>query len=221
MKGRTTAMDQRSDGELLDAWHAADAMAFEVLVQRYQGPLLRHSRALLGDRRGCEDVVQEALIRLAKKPPVLPESVRSDPRAQEAVLASWLHQVTRNLCMDAMRREKRRERREAEVAVEAASGGGINDVESRDTRAAVERSLLKLPSEQREVLVLRLLGERSYKEIAEITGRKIGTVGWMISVGLQQLAQELAPLVTGESGSRSSYGVRAAQAAGLQGGPTQ
>jgi RNA polymerase sigma-70 factor (ECF subfamily) len=213
-------MDQRSDGELLDAWHNADALAFEALVLRYQGPLLRHSRALLGDRRGCEDVVQEALIRLAKKPPVLPEGVRNDPRAQEAVLAAWLHQVTRNLCMDVMRREKRRARREAEVAVEGASSGGIGDVESRDTRAAVERSLLQLPPEQREVLVLRLLGERSYKEIAEITGRKIGTVGWMISVGLQQLAAELAPLIALEPGSRSRFGAHAAQAASLQGGPT-
>ena len=51
----------------------------------------------------------------------------------------------------------------------------------RATRAGRRRAraLAPLAPEQREVLVLRLLGERCYKEIAEITGKKIGTVGWL------------------------------------------
>jgi DNA-directed RNA polymerase specialized sigma24 family protein len=39
------------------------------------------------------------------------------------------------------------------------------------------------------------LGERSYKEIAEITGKKLGTVGWLVSEGLARLSTSLAPLV--------------------------
>ena len=62
----------------------------------------------------------------------------------------------------------------------------------------MRRELARLPVDQREVLVLRLLDERSYKEIAEITGKKIGTVGWLISVGLKELGQRLGPLMSGE-----------------------
>ena len=51
--------------------------------------------------------------------------------------------------------------------------------------------LARLPEDQREVLVLRLFGERSYREIAEITGRKVGTIGWLVSVGMKALAREL------------------------------
>lgn len=188
-------MDQRSDGTLLDAWIGGDSGAFEALVHRHEGPLLRHARAVLGDWRGGEDVVQEALLRLARKPPELPADTRGDSEAERAVLASWLHRVTRNLCMDAMRSEQRRKRREEAVATKEATSGGLCEVEAQDTRDAVERSLSKLPADQREVLVLRLLGERSYREIADITGRKVGTIGWLISVGLKALAQELAPLV--------------------------
>jgi DNA-directed RNA polymerase specialized sigma24 family protein len=48
------------------------------------------------------------------------------------------------------------------------------------------------------VLVLRLFDDKSYAEIAAITGRKVGTVGWLISVGMKALAEELSPLAGGQ-----------------------
>ena len=188
-------MDDSSDGQHLAAWIAGDAGAFEALVDRHQAALLRHARALLGERVGVEDAVQEAFLRLAQKPPEIPRPALGDPEAERAVLASWLHRVMRNLCMDTLRRESRRRRREETVAPDEASAGGLDGVEARDTRRAVERSLEKLADDQREVLVLRLFGDRSYAEIAEITGKKIGTIGWLISVGMKALATELSPLV--------------------------
>lgn len=191
-------MEERTDGELLAAWGRGDSGAFTALVTRHEGALLRHARVLLGDGRAGEDVVQEVLLRLARKPPELPPEVRGDARAEHAVLSSWLHQVLRNLCMDTQRGERRRRRREAEVSSAEATSGGVETVEAADTRAAVERGLARLALEQREVLVLRLFEDKSYAEIAAITGRKVGTVGWLISVGMKALAAELAPLLGGE-----------------------
>ena len=101
--------------------------------------------------------------------------------------------------MDTLRADKRRRRRERNVAADEANEGGIGSIEEADTRAAVEKEIEKLPVDQREVLVLRLLGDRSYKEIAEITGRPIGTVGWLVSLGLKALGAGLAPLLEGRS----------------------
>ena len=103
--------------------------------------------------------------------------------------------------MDVARSEMRRKRREQEAAAGESADGGLAVVDQGDTRSVVEKQLNRLPSEQREVLVLRLLGERSYKEIAEITGKKIGTVGWLVSVGLKTLSRELAPILDGVSRS--------------------
>ena len=89
-----------------------------------------------------------------------------------------------------------------------AHGRNRASLEEHDTREAVERGLSRLPADQREVLVLRLLAERSYKEIAEITGRKIGTVGWLVSLGLKALANELAPLVGIGGGVQGSAAVQ-------------
>jgi RNA polymerase sigma-70 factor, ECF subfamily len=192
--------DDLSEAALLDRYRSGDTDAFEALVLSHQASLLRHAGGLLGQGSQAEDVVQEAFIRLAQQPPTLPPEVEGDAQAQRAALASWLHKVTRNICMDVMRSEGRRKRREHEVAPAEAAPGGLEAVELSDTQAAVDRSLERLPQDQREVLVLRLLGEKSYKEIADITGKKIGTVGWLVSVGLKALADELAPLLGGAPG---------------------
>jgi RNA polymerase sigma-70 factor, ECF subfamily len=188
-----------SDGDLLAQLERGDGSALAPLVERHQAALLRHARALIGDDSGHEDVVQETFMKLLERPPVLPEAVRGDHAVESAHLLSWLHKVTRNGCMDTLRKEQRRKHREEQAAAPEATqpshASGAALVEARDTRAAVERGLELLHPDQREVLVLRLVSERSYKEIAEITGRKIGTVGWLISEGLTALAEKLGPLL--------------------------
>jgi len=205
-------MSDPTDGSLLDAHRRGDRRAFHELVRRHEDALLQHARALLGRGSGYEDVVQEAFLRLAQTPPTLPDGVRGDPGGERAHLGAWLSTVTRNLCMDTLRSETRRRRREAAAAGhEGTSDAGHEGIDADDTREAVRRELEKLPDDQREVLVLRLVAERSYKEIAEITGKKIGTVGWLISVGLQQLSEKLGPIVAVET-ARSSGAVTSSSA---------
>ena len=187
-----------SDGQLLRAFRGGDATAFTELVNLHQAALLRHARALLGPGSLYEDVVQDVFLKLAQTPPEIPSEADGDERLERVHLLSWLHKVTRNGCMDAMRAEKRRRRREQDVAASEAHEGGIGSVEEKDTREAVEREIGRLPVEQREVLVLRLLGDRSYREIAEITGRPIGTVGWLVSLGLKALGEGLSPILAAE-----------------------
>ena len=55
--------------------------------------------------------------------------------------------------------------------------------------------------------MLRLIGERSYREIADITGKKVGTVGWLISEGLDALGRELAHLLPGAAAPRTRAGI--------------
>ncbi|MBL8800431.1 MAG: RNA polymerase sigma factor [Planctomycetes bacterium] len=197
-------MDPRTDGELLTALQRGDRHALTELVERHQRVLLGHARALVGDGGRHEDIVQEVYLKLLERPPQIPPERLGDPEAERALLRAWLHTVTRNCCMDSLRSDSRRRARESSAATQDIARpshvGGAVAVEQRDTRAAVERGLAKLPQDQREVLVLRLLGERSYKDIAEITGKKIGTVGWLISEGLKALAGELAPLADGVNG---------------------
>jgi len=117
--------------------------------------------------------------------------------------------------MDTIRSDTRRKHREQAVAPNEAADGGLATVEERETRALVERELSKLPVDQREVLALRLMGERSYKEIAEITGKNVGTVGWLISVGLKALGEGLEPLLEGRKRAARNGTVRIETGLGL------
>ena len=193
-------MTESSDARLLEAWRGGDPGAFNELVQRYQDPLLRHARGLLGAGSPYEDVVQEVFLKLARERVVLPPG---DPSGRGRQLSAWLHKVTRNACMDIIRSESRRKWRERDVAQSERTQGDLHRVEAEDTRALVEGEIEKLPVDQREVLVLRLLAERSYREIADVTGKKIGTVGWLISEGLKTLSGNLAPLVQADIGTRA------------------
>lgn len=187
-----------SDGTLLDAWRRGDPAAFDGLVGRHERALIAHAESLVG-ASGAQDAVQETLVRLAHRPPALPTQVRGDGEGERAVLAAWLHRVLRRVCLDQLRAERRRRRREREAAAAEAVAGGQEGVEQGELREVVERGMQRLPEAQREVLVLRLFGERSYREIAEITGKKVGTVGWLISEGLARLAEELGPVVAPET----------------------
>ena len=205
-------MNETPDGQLLRRHRKGDTAAFTELVKRHEGCLLQHARAVLGTGGPYEDAVQEAFLKLAQNPPVVPPEADGDAALERAHLLSWLHTVTRNNCMDLIRSETRRNRREHQAARHEGTDGEMSRIDEHDTRAVVKREVEKLPPDQREVLVLRLLGERSYKEIAEITGKKIGTVGWLVSVGLQALGAQLQPLLAlPDAGARSSRSVPSAR----------
>jgi RNA polymerase sigma-70 factor, ECF subfamily len=185
----------QSDQDLFQRWLAGQPGSFDPLLTRHSGALLVHARALLGDAAAAEDVVQEAFLRLLARPPEVRAMAPGESASDRSPLSSWLHRVTHNLCMDALRSNRRRQRREAENAPPEATDGGLLALEREDTRLAVERGLERLPAEQREVLALRLFGEQSYKEIAALTGKKIGTVGWLIAEGIKALSRDLAHLL--------------------------
>ena len=199
-------MTRSPEATPLQRHRAGEPEAFGQLVERHQAAMLRLARALLGVGSAAEDAVQDAFLRLAQKPPRFDERGPDGP-SEERQLASWLYTVTRNICMDVLRAESRRKSREREVAAREACEGGLAQVEAADTRAWVEQRLAALPIDQREVLVLRLLLDKSYREIAEITGKTVGTVGWIVSVGLKALSADLGPLLgANRNGSENGLG---------------
>ncbi|MEM8713744.1 MAG: RNA polymerase sigma factor [Planctomycetota bacterium] len=183
--------------ELLRAHRRGEVTAFTQLVELFQGALLRHARTLFMGRSGAgaaDDAVQEVFLTLARNPPD-----PDDPSFGSSLrLGAWLHRVTRNQCLDMLRSDTRRRDREVDASSQedhVPEDPALAAVDARDTRSAVERTLERLPDDQREAVTLRLLEERSYAEIASITGRKVGTVGWLISQGMKVLAAELSPLL--------------------------
>lgn len=175
-----------TDQELLDRYLSGDVRAFEAFLGRHEGPLLRFVTRLCSSRRGArelaQDIVQEVFLRLLRE-------LRRKKRTGHP--SAWLYRVSRNLVIDASRKESRMERREQLAAVPEVQPAGCCEAETREVNGVVTEKLLGLPPNQRDVLILKIQEGRTYREIAEITGLSPSNVGYLIHHGLKALAGEL------------------------------
>lgn len=125
--------------------------------------LRRYARALVGDRARADDLVQDTIERAWNKFHLWRPG--SDLRA-------WLFTVMHNVHINQIRATRDFVELDDEAAEMAVAGAQGASLEIRD----LERALVLLPVEQREVLLLVGLEDLSYAEVAEVLGIPIGTV---------------------------------------------
>ncbi len=99
MRERTrTHRPGMTDSVLAQHYLAGDQQAFEVLVQRYSGPLFTFIRRFLGGEYDAAcDILQQVMLQLYIS---LPKLRTGEP------LKAWLYQVARNRCLDELRRKR-------------------------------------------------------------------------------------------------------------------
>ena len=141
--------------------------------------LRRYARALLGDRTGADDLVQDTMERGWKKLSTWQRG--SDMRA-------WLFGIMHNLHVDQVRKpslptEELDEDTPLPVSHQSLSDG----LEMRD----LDTALRSLPPEQREILLLVALEEMSYEEVAATLGLPLGTVMSRLSRARQKLRAQM------------------------------
>ncbi len=151
-----------------------DETAFERLVLHCQDGLVQYLTLLSRDPVLGEDLAQETFVRLYRSR----EAYR--PKAR---FKTYLYRIARNLWMDHLRREIPRgpklsldtpNRHGATLATNLAAEPPTQP-DQHDSKALV-RALLRLPEEQREVLLLSQIEEMSYPEVAELLEIPLGTV---------------------------------------------
>jgi RNA polymerase sigma-70 factor (ECF subfamily) len=143
--------------------------------------LRRYARALTGDRHRADDLVQDTLERALIKSALWRPGSRLD---------AWLMTLMHNLFLNQLQ-TARRESAEAleDLAFEPGERARQSDsLEVKDLQAALQR----LPVEQRAVLLLVTLDERSYEETARILDLPLGTVMSRLSRARDRLRQLLA-----------------------------
>lgn len=161
----------------------AKAASFEEVVQRYEAPLLRYAAHFVSNPDAAQDIVQNAFIKLSLR--WTPESDRS-----QAELSAWLYRVTHNLAVDHIRREARRSfflsRHAAEQECELVECDTATPVSEAAETAVMLLKSLSLREQQ--VVTLKVYEERSYREIAQITGLSESNVGYILHHAMQKLA---------------------------------
>jgi RNA polymerase sigma-70 factor (ECF subfamily) len=141
---------------------------FEATVLPHLDAAFNLARWLLRNRTDAEDVTQDAVFR----------AFRAFGAYRSGNARAWLLQIVRNTCFTWLRQN-----RMAAEFTEFDENTMPQESENPETlalagsnREQLTRALESLPESFREILVLRELEGCSYKEIAEITSRPIGTV---------------------------------------------
>ncbi|GAC1337610.1 MAG: RNA polymerase sigma factor [Myxococcales bacterium] len=151
-----------ADADLLDQFRRGDVRAFEILVRRYQRPVVGIARRFTRDQDEAEDLAQRAFINAAARA----------GGWRGGSFKSWLFRIVVNLAKNHLRDTARFDRSEEAAEREASpvESGAQERLEEQEQRAALRRGIAQLPRRQREVLLLRIDGDLPFAEIAATLG---------------------------------------------------
>lgn len=173
----------------MDTERARTETAFAAVVDAYQARLLRYVARLLGNASAAEDVVQRAFIKCAVS--------WKGPLEPSEDLSAWLYRVAHNEALDFVRRERRRgflHRRKADedrhlgADVQAPEVPGGAEGAADDAALAAADALRRLSDRDRLLVTLKVYEEKSYREIAAITGLSVSNVGVSLHNAMRKLA---------------------------------
>ena len=180
-----------------------DTAAFEELVLSYQDKMYSLSLRMTGNQEDAYDMTQEAFLKAYTNL----ANFRGDSK-----FSVWLYRLTSNVCIDFLRRRKRKpissltyinednEPQDLELPDERFVPDTI--AERNELREAVAHGMDSLPEEYRQILVLREINGLSYNEIGEALNLEVGTVKSRIFRARKRLVEIL--MKDGNIGSDSS-----------------
>ena len=167
-----------SDQDLIAAINSGDQSAFETLYYRYRDWVVALAFRFTGDTELALDVLQEAFLYFVKKFPGF---------RLTSQLKTFLYPAVRNLSIAARRQ---RDRFSADAASSAALEQLPNESSANPPDDTVQAVLNTIPSEQREVLLLRFVDGLDLKEIAAALEIPLGTVKSRLHNSLEKLRQD-------------------------------
>ena len=206
-RGSVREVTEQEESEWLERARGGDAGAYGRLVRLHQRRVHATALQMLSDRGEAEDATQETFLRAWRA------LERFDGRSK---LSTWLYRICVNVCLNAIRRRKRRassdldDPRIPEPAADPTQGrtdpGAALETDQMERRLAA--ALDSLSPTLRSAVVLVLLQGMPHKEAADVLGCPEGTVAWRIHEARRRLRLVLDDLrddvpSTAEGGRRS------------------
>ena len=165
---------QTSDALLVKNYIAGDESSLSILINRHQSKIYGFIYSKLSDRDIADDIFQDTFIKVIK-------TLKSNSYNEEGKFLPWVMRISHNLIIDHYRKNKKMPmfRETEDFSIFSIMSDNVPNIESQLITSQVESDLRKLieelPEDQKEVLVMRMYQDLSFKEISELTGVSINT----------------------------------------------
>lgn len=171
-------MEDRQFHACMERMRAGDRKALHEVYEAYIGFIYSVVRQVLQNREDAEDVTSEFFIKLWGL---------ADRYESRRGHRAWMAAVARNMAVDLTRKRKR------ELLTEDIVGGLPEQAAGDDVEREVvgdislEQALEILKPGEREVINLKIMGDLTFREIADILGQPMGTVTWRYQNAVRKL----------------------------------
>lgn len=152
-----------ADEDLVSATLAGDEDAFAELVRRHRRRVFGTASRFARDDHQLDDICQEVFVRIFRN---------LSKFRRDAPFEHWLARVTVSACYDFLRKERRTREQVAldSVEYELKDGGPEKAIAAGNAREILAFAMRKLSPDERLILTLCELEERSIREVAQLTG---------------------------------------------------
>ena len=159
---------------------ADNSSDWQSWLDRHGPALLLLARQFVPSQADAEDIVQDAFVRFWRS-----RSTVRDP-------AAYLYACVKRAALDRLRGSERRARREERAARPEAQPAFVSPAEQAERNMLIQTALAALPTEQAEVLVMKVWGGLSFPQIAEATETSSNTAASRYRYALARMREALA-----------------------------
>lgn len=190
------SMHLLSDNELVRLYMKGNESCLEILVKRHKRRIFSYIYLITRDKELSEDVFQETFFKVI-------QTLKKEQYNEEGKFLPWLLRIAKNLIIDHYRKVKKMPSISC-VINEEGEETSIFDIipqqyNTRDTEEArqfkdmIRTVVNDLPADQKEVVIMRMYYDMSFKEISEITNVSINTSLGRMRYALLNLKKMLDP----------------------------
>lgn len=165
---------QKTDALLVKEYIAGDENALSILIKRHESKIFGFIYSKISDRDVSNDIFQDTFIKVIK-------TLKLNSYNEEGKFLPWVMRIAHNLIIDHFRKSKKMPlyRETEEFSIFSIMSDDSLTVENQIIADQVEvdirRLVEELPLDQKEVLIMRMYQDMSFKEISETTGVSINT----------------------------------------------
>ncbi|RDI52436.1 RNA polymerase sigma factor [Flavobacterium glaciei] len=165
---------QLPDASLVKEYVAGNEDALAKLIKRHESKIYGFIYSKIPDKDITNDIFQDTFIKVIK-------TLKSNSYNEEGKFLPWVMRISHNLVVDHFRKTKKMPmfRETEEFSIFSIMSDDCQTIENKIISEQVQMDLKKLieglPADQKEVLIMRMYQDMSFKEISESTGVSINT----------------------------------------------